>query len=78
VQGHVLWDVAGGAWSTPELHEQVERVRRTHESFEGVETEAVFPRVGRKRVVVNGRRLEQQIGLPGSILLVMEERPGAG
>jgi hypothetical protein len=28
-------------------------------------------------MVINGRRLEQQIGLPGLILLAMEERPSA-
>ncbi len=76
LQGHVLWETAGGAWSTPELRELVERVRRTSETFEGVEAEAVFPRIGRKRLVVNGRRLEHQLGLPGSILLVVGERPG--
>jgi two-component system CheB/CheR fusion protein len=76
VQGRSLWEVAGGAWGTPELREQVERVRRGNATFDGVAMEAVFPRVGRKRVVVNGRRLEQQIGLPGSILLAMDERTG--
>jgi len=76
VQGRSLWDVTGGVWGTPELREQVERVRSANATFDGVAMEAVFPRVGRKRVVVNGRRLEQQIGLPGSILLAMEERTG--
>jgi len=76
VQGRSLWDVAGGAWGTPELREQVAHVRRANATFDGVAMEAVFPRVGRKRMVVNGRRLEQQIGLPGSILLAMEERTG--
>jgi two-component system CheB/CheR fusion protein len=75
VQGRVLWELAGGAWSTPELREQLERVRSANATFENLETEAVFPRIGRRRVVVNGRRLEQQIGLPGSILLVIGERP---
>jgi two-component system CheB/CheR fusion protein len=77
VEGHILWEVAGGAWSTTELHEQLERVRKANATFEGIEIDAVFPRVGRKRLVVNGRRLEQQIGLPGTILLVMGERRGA-
>jgi len=77
VQGQAFWEVAGGAWNAPELREHLERVRSSNEAFEGLEMEAVFPRVGRKRVLVNGRRLEQQIGLPGSILLVMDERPGA-
>ncbi len=51
-------------------------MRRGNATFDGVAMEAVLPRVGRKRVVVYGRRLEQQIGLPGSILLAMEERTG--
>jgi len=77
VQGRLLWDVAGGAWSTDTLREQVERVLPESSAFESVEIDAVFPRVGRKHMVINGRRMEQQIGLPGLILLAMEERPGA-
>jgi two-component system, chemotaxis family, CheB/CheR fusion protein len=78
VQGQHLWEIAGGAWDTTALREQVERVLPANSSFEGVELEATFPRIGRKRFIVNGRRLEQEIGLPGRILLVMEERPEAG
>lgn len=78
VLGRSLWEVAGGAWNAPELREHLERVRRSNETFEGAALEATFPRVGRKRIVVNGRRLEQQIGLPGSILLAMDEPPAAG
>jgi two-component system CheB/CheR fusion protein len=78
VQGHLVWDIAGGAWSTTALREQVERVLPANSSFEGVDIEATFPRVGRKRLIVNGRKLEQDIGLPGRILLVMEERADAG
>ena len=79
VQGQAFWEVAGGAWNAPELREHLERVRSTNEVFEGLEMEAVFPRAGRKRVLVNGRRLEPAgiFGLAGSILLVMDERPGA-
>ena len=77
VQGRLLWDVAGGAWSTDSLREQVERVLPESSAFESIEIDAVFPRVGRKHMVINGRRMEQQIGLPGLILLAMEERPGA-
>ncbi|HEX6212605.1 MAG TPA: SAM-dependent methyltransferase, partial [Methylomirabilota bacterium] len=77
VQGRLLWEIAGGAWSTPALRDQVERVLPERSAFEGAEVDAVFPRVGRKQLIVNGRRLEQQIGLPGLILLAMEERSGA-
>jgi two-component system CheB/CheR fusion protein len=77
VQGRPLWDLAGGAWSTGALREQVERVLPGSSTFEGVEIDAVFPRVGGKHMIINGRRLERQIGLPGLILLAMEERGGA-
>jgi two-component system CheB/CheR fusion protein len=77
VRGRLLWDIAGGAWSTAALREQVERVLPESATFEGIEIEAVFPRVGPKHLIINGRRLEQQIGLPGLILLAMEERPSA-
>jgi two-component system CheB/CheR fusion protein len=76
VEGRVPREVAGGAWSTPVLREQVERVLPTRSTFEGIEVDA--PRAGLKRLLVNGRQLEQEIGLPGRILLVMEERSNAG
>jgi two-component system CheB/CheR fusion protein len=78
VHGQLVWSIAGGAWSTTALRDQVERVLPANASFEGIEVEASFPRVGRKRLIVNGRRLQQEIGLPGRILLVMEERREAG
>jgi two-component system CheB/CheR fusion protein len=78
VEGRLLWQVAGGAWSTTALREQVEHVLPENASFDAVEVDATFPRVGRKRLMVNGRRLQQEMGLPGRILLVFEERPDAG
>jgi two-component system CheB/CheR fusion protein len=78
VQSKTLWEVAGGAWSTTALRDQVERVLPAHSTFEGIEIDANFPRVGHKRLIVNGRQLEQELGLPGRILLAMEERPNAG
>jgi two-component system CheB/CheR fusion protein len=78
VEGRLLWQVAGGAWSTPALREQVEHVLPENAGFDGAEIEATFPRVGRKRLIINGRRLEQEMGLPGRVLLAIEERPDAG
>jgi hypothetical protein len=38
--------------------------------------EKTFPRVGRKVLALNGRRLEQDASQPGRILLAMEEMKG--
>ncbi len=43
--------------------------------LEGIEVEATFPRVGRKRLAVNARRLDHHLGVPGFVHLAMEERP---
>jgi hypothetical protein len=35
-----------------------------------------FPHIGRRVLALNGRRLEQELVLPGQILLAMEEVKG--
>jgi two-component system CheB/CheR fusion protein len=70
----VIYELGNGAWDMPRLRELLEKILPTNSRFDHFEIEHVFPGVGRKVVVLNARRLERQIGLPGLILLAMEEK----
>lgn len=69
----VIYGLGGGAWDIPRLRELLENILRTNSKFDHFEIDQVFPGVGRKVVIVNARRLEREMGLPGLVLLAMEE-----
>jgi len=68
----LIYGLGNGGWDMPRLRELLEKILPTNSRFDRFEIEHVFPGVGRKVVVLNARRLERQIGLPGLILLAME------
>jgi two-component system, chemotaxis family, CheB/CheR fusion protein len=70
----VIYGLGNGAWDIPRLRELLEKILPTNSRFDHFEIDHVFPGVGRKVVVLNARRLERQMGLPGLILLAMEEK----
>ena len=69
----VIYGLGHGAWDIPRLRELLETILSTNSQFDHFEIDHVFPGVGRKVLVLNARRLERQMGLPGLILLAMEE-----
>jgi two-component system, chemotaxis family, CheB/CheR fusion protein len=70
----VIYGLGNGAWDIPRLRELLEKILPTNSQFDHFEIDHVFPGVGRKVIVLNARRLERQMGLPGLILLAMEEK----
>ena len=70
----VIYGLGDGAWDIPRLRELLEKILPTNSQFDRFEIDHVFPGVGRKVLVLNARRLERQMGLPGLILLAMEEK----
>jgi two-component system CheB/CheR fusion protein len=70
----LIYSLGNGAWDIARLRELLEKILPTNSQFDRLEIDHVFPGVGRKVIVLNARRLERQMGLPGLILLAMEER----
>ena len=68
----VIYGLGNGAWDIPRLRELLEKILPTNSQFDHFEIDHVFPGVGRKVIILNARRLERQMGLPGLILLAME------
>ena len=54
-----------GEWDIPELRELLEGILPQNSTFENFQVEHAFPDVGRKVMLLDARRLEQEQGLPG-------------
>jgi two-component system, chemotaxis family, CheB/CheR fusion protein len=77
VEQQYLYLLCRGAWNLPELRRLLDDVLPKNSSFQDLAVDQVFPHIGRKSLVLNGRKLEQKsIGL-GRILLAIEEVKGA-
>jgi len=73
VEQQLLYHLCNGAWNIPDLRPLLEEILPRHRSFRDFIVDKPFPQVGRKKLALNGRRLEQDVALPGRILLAMEE-----
>jgi two-component system CheB/CheR fusion protein len=78
VEQQLLYYLCSGAWNLPELRLRLEEILSTHNTFQDFIVDKTFPRIGRKVLALNGRRLEQDLALVGRILLGMEEVKGSG
>jgi len=69
----LIYELDLGHWNIPELRDLLEKVLPRRSSFEDFEVTQRFPRVGRRVMLLNARRLEQHAAQPGRILLAMED-----
>lgn len=73
VKQQLIYHLCNGAWNISDLRSLLEEVLPERTSFRDFIVDKAFPQVGRKKLALNGRRLEQDVALPGRILLAMEE-----
>lgn len=73
VMGKSMTELGDGAWNIDELRELLEEILPENAAFEDFKVDHEFPGVGRKILLLNARRLEREQGLPGMILLAMED-----
>ncbi|HUG68374.1 MAG TPA: chemotaxis protein CheB [Pirellulaceae bacterium] len=73
IVGALIAKSGEGEWNIPELGELLESILPQNSAFENFEVDHEFPNVGRKVLLLNARRLEREQGLPGMILLAMED-----
>jgi two-component system CheB/CheR fusion protein len=72
-EGRRIYDLGNGQWDIPELRKLLEKIIPKDSAFEGFEVEHEFPKVGRKKMLLNARRMKRREGRPGSILLAIED-----
>lgn len=68
-----LSNLGDGQWDYPDLHRLLEEIIPQNESFEGFEIVHEFPKIGRKRILLDARRIEQKGSRPHLILLCFSE-----
>ena len=73
VAGRSIYQLQEGKWASPGLRQLLEDILPMNSAFENFEVEHVSPGVGRKVLQLNARRLVQDAGEPGRILLAIEE-----
>jgi two-component system, chemotaxis family, CheB/CheR fusion protein len=73
VEHRPLYELGNGQWNSTGLRELLENVLPHNSVFQGFEIVYDFPHIGRKVMLLNARRLDSAVGVPGLILLAMED-----
>jgi two-component system CheB/CheR fusion protein len=73
VEGRRIYELDHGRWDIPWLRELLKKILPEDVSFNDFEVEHDCPRLGRRRFLLNARRMEGGSGRPDLILLAMED-----
>ncbi len=73
VEGRLVYELGDRQWDIPQLRELLEGILSKNAAFTDFRLEHDFPKVGRRVLLLNARRLEQSPGLTGMILVTMTD-----
>jgi two-component system CheB/CheR fusion protein len=74
VEGRSVFELGDGAWDIPALRQLLEHILPDNRSFDDFELEHEFPRIGRRRLLLNARRVDRaEIGAGELVLLAIED-----
>lgn len=73
LEGQELRELGNGQFDIPKLDNMLQSILTTCTSFQDFAVDHEFPKIGHKRLLLNARRLERETGLPGMILLAIED-----
>jgi two-component system CheB/CheR fusion protein len=68
-----LYELGNGQWNIAQLRELLEKVLLHNSVFQDFEITHDFPHIGRRVMLLNARRLDRAVELPGLILLAIED-----
>ena len=71
-QGRPIYELGNHQWDIPKLRELLETVLPSNNVLEGFEVEQVFPAIGKRRMLLNARRIVDKSSAAHLILLAME------
>ena len=71
--GHQLYELGNRQWDIPKLRELLETILPGNQVFEGYEVEHDFPSIGKRKMLLNARRLTGKAGETQLILLAIED-----
>ncbi|PYK97966.1 MAG: hypothetical protein DME19_14335 [Verrucomicrobia bacterium] len=76
-EGRFIYELNAGAWNIPRLRELLEEIIPRNSHFENFELEHDFPGVGRKRMLLNARRIVYEKDAVSMVLLAIEDVTGS-
>lgn len=73
VRGRMIYEIDDGQWNIPELRTILEKIAKDHATVEGYEVNRDFPRVGRRIMLLNARKVFYEQGSHTTTLLAFED-----
>jgi len=73
VRGELLFEIDGGQWNIPELRKLLETISKDYATFDKFEVDRKFPRIGRRIMCLNARKVFYEEGTNTAILLAFED-----
>ncbi len=75
-EGQLLYDLGNGQWDIPQLRSLLEKILPKKTRVQDFEVIHTFPQIGKKRMLLNARRIDHDVQGEPVILLSIEEQPG--
>ncbi len=72
-EGRVIYELGNGQWDIPELRKLLEEILPENTSLTDYEVKADFPTIGRRKMLLNARRMARSMTLPAMIVLAIED-----
>ena len=72
-EGRLIYELGNGQWDIPQLRELLEDILPRSSAFRDFEVEHAFEGIGRRRMLLNARRLPDALGGDELILLSIED-----
>ncbi len=72
-RGRLIYEIDDGQWNIPELRKILETITKDRAVVEGYEVDRDFPRVGRRIMLLNARRVFYEAGTHNTTLLAFED-----
>ena len=73
IRGHLIYEIENSQWNIPELRAILETIAKDHATVEGYEVDRDFPRVGRRIMVLNARKVFYEDAGHTTTLLTFED-----
>jgi chemotaxis protein methyltransferase CheR len=73
VRGRMIYEIDEGQWNIPELRTILEKIAKDHATVEDYEVDRDFPRVGRRIMLLNARKVFYERGDHTTTLLAFED-----
>ncbi len=73
VRGHLVYEIDDGQWNMPELRTLLETIAMDHKTIENYEVDREFPRIGRRIMCLNARKVFYEKGTHTTTLLAFED-----